>query len=137
MKRLERDRPSINLLDTFSVKEVLRAAASPHVIMVFIMFFMVGTSLFGLALFLPSMVNQLGFSPNKTQLLTVGPFAAAFFGRAVFFQSAISQRAYCLFVHVICSDFNFFFLVGSLPNKRYHSCPHFQPRRYRLRSLSR
>ena len=36
--------------------------------------------LYGLALFLPSIVSQLGFSPNKTQLLSVGPFAAGFFG---------------------------------------------------------
>ena len=34
----------------------------------------------GLALFLPSIVMQLGFSPNKTQLLSVGPFAAGFIG---------------------------------------------------------
>jgi len=47
--------------------------------MVFIMFFMIGTTLYGLALFLPSIVSQLGFSPNKTQLLSVGPFAAGFF----------------------------------------------------------
>ena len=52
--------------------------------MVFIMFFMVGTMLYGLALFLPSIVSQLGFSPNKTQLLSVGPFAAGFFGERFF-----------------------------------------------------
>lgn len=41
-------------------------------------YFMGGTNLFGLALFLPSIVNQLGNSPNKSQLLSVGPFGAAF-----------------------------------------------------------
>jgi MFS family permease len=79
MSRLERDRPSIKQVDKFTFKEVMRSACSPHVIMVFIMFFMVGTMLYGLALFLPSIVSQLGFSPNKTQLLSVGPFAAGFF----------------------------------------------------------
>jgi len=79
MSRLERDRPSITPVDKFTFKEVLRSASSPHVIMIFLMFFMGGTALYGLALFLPSIVSQLGFSPNKTQLLSVGPFAAGFF----------------------------------------------------------
>ena len=80
MSRLEKDRPSIKPVDKFTFKEVIRSASSPHVIMVFIMFFMVGTMLYGLALFLPSIVSQLGFSSTKTQLLSVGPFAAGFFG---------------------------------------------------------
>ena len=48
--------------------------------MVFIMFVMDGTTLYGLAYFLPSIVKQLGFSANKTQLLSVGPFVAGFLG---------------------------------------------------------
>jgi len=78
-RRLEMDRPSINSSEKFTPKEVFRSLISPHVIMVFIIFFMVGTTLYGLALFLPSIVNQLGFSPTKSQLLSVGPFATAFF----------------------------------------------------------
>lgn len=78
MARLERDRPFINPLDSFSLKYVVQSLTSPHVILVFIAYFMSGTNLFGLALFLPSIVNQLGNSPNKSQLLSVGPFAAAF-----------------------------------------------------------
>jgi hypothetical protein len=80
MSRLERDRPTIKPVDKFTFKEVMRSASSPHVIMVFIMFFMAGTMLYGLALFLPSIVSQFGFSPTKTQLLSVGPYAAGFFG---------------------------------------------------------
>jgi len=76
---LVRDRPSIKVDDKFTVKEFMRSASSPHVIMVFIMFFMAGTMLYGLAYFLPSIVDQLGFSANKTQLLSVGPFAVGFF----------------------------------------------------------
>lgn len=34
----------------------------------------------GYSFFLPSIVNQLGFSPNVTQLLSAGPFAAGSFG---------------------------------------------------------
>jgi hypothetical protein len=80
MKRLEADRLTISPEDHFSFREVLKSFTSPHVIILFLMSFMNGTTLFGLALFLPSIVNQLGFSANKTQLLTVGPFAAGFFG---------------------------------------------------------
>ena len=62
--------------------------------MVLIMFFMAGTLHFGLALFLPSIVSQLGFSPNKTQLLSVGPFVAGFFGERS--KCDISLKAYFL-----------------------------------------
>ena len=48
--------------------------------MVFLMFFMIGTTLYGLAFFLPSIVDQLGFGANKTQLLSVGPFVVGFLG---------------------------------------------------------
>ncbi|KAF8815170.1 MFS general substrate transporter [Phlegmacium glaucopus] len=80
MRRLEKDRPSIKMVDSFSLKEVVRSVTSPHVIIVMIIAFMGGTMIYGLALFLPSIINELGFSPSKSQLLSVGPFAAGFFG---------------------------------------------------------
>jgi len=83
MARLERDRPSIKPSDKFSGKEILRSIRSPQVIMIFVLAFMNGTCLYGLALFLPSIVRELGFSPNKTQLLSVGPFATGFVGAFV------------------------------------------------------
>lgn len=78
MARLEQDRLFINPLDEFKWKYVTQSFTSPHVILAFMIYFMGGTNLFGLALFLPSIVNQLGNSPNKSQLLSVGPFGAAF-----------------------------------------------------------
>lgn len=81
MSRLEKDGPSsIKPMDKFSFKTIMRSISSPHVIMVFIGFFMGGTMLYGLAFFLPSIVKELGFSTVKTQLLSVGPFAAGFLG---------------------------------------------------------
>ncbi|KAF9447485.1 MFS general substrate transporter [Macrolepiota fuliginosa MF-IS2] len=80
--RLEHDRPSVTpgvASDKFSFREILRSLTSIHVIILFIVLFLVGTTLYGLALFLPSIVNQLGFSPVRSQLLSVGPFAAGFF----------------------------------------------------------
>lgn len=39
---------------------------------------MYGAWLFGLAYFLPTIVNELGFSKTDTQLVSVGPYAAGF-----------------------------------------------------------
>lgn len=81
--RLEHDRPSVtpNIpSDKFTFREIFRSITSIHVILLFLMLFVSGTTLYGLALFSPSIVNQLGFSPVRSQLLSVGPFAAGFFG---------------------------------------------------------
>ncbi|KAL9710558.1 hypothetical protein Ac2012v2_006094 [Leucoagaricus gongylophorus] len=81
-KRLELDRPAITAnapSDKFSFRETLYSLTSIHVFLVFINLFMLGTILYGLALFSPSIIGQMGFSPVKSQLLSVGPFAAGFF----------------------------------------------------------
>ena len=74
------DRPSITSAVKFSFKEIMRSVGSPHVIIVFVMMFMTGMMGYGLAIFLPSIVNQLGFSPNVTQLLSAGPFMVGYIG---------------------------------------------------------
>ena len=79
-ERLACDRPAIYAHQSFSFKEVFCSLTSPHVIISFVILFCHGTILYGLALFLPSIVNQLGFSPKKTQLISVGPYAVAFIG---------------------------------------------------------
>lgn len=80
-RRLERDRPLISTHDAFKPKEILKALLSPHVIILFVVFFLGGTLLYGLALFLPSIVRQLGFSTTQSQLLSVGPFVVGFLGQ--------------------------------------------------------
>ena len=80
-------------VDSFNVREIFRSLSSPHVIILFIMFFMSGTVLYGLALFLPSIVNQLGFSPTHSQLLSVGPFAVGFVGEFVVWFRVISYQS--------------------------------------------
>ncbi len=97
--RLEHDRPSVTTgvpADKFSFREVYRSFTSIHVIINFVMLFMIGTTLYGLAFFLPSIVNQLGFSPVKSQLLSAGPFGAGFFGKYLFLKVLImdSRRTY-------------------------------------------
>ncbi|KAF6759370.1 major facilitator superfamily domain-containing protein [Ephemerocybe angulata] len=77
-RRLERDRPLINTIDKFSFKEIFQSLRSPQVIILSILFFMGGTVLFGQALFLPSIIRHLGFTPYKSQMLSVGPFVVGF-----------------------------------------------------------
>jgi len=89
MERLKRDRPFVNPVDTFSFKQVFASMTSPHVILMSLVSFMAGTNSFGLAYFLPSIVSSLGFSPNKSQLLSVGPFAGGFLGMSYIFPSII------------------------------------------------
>lgn len=76
--RLARDRPTTAPLDSFSIHHILHALTSRHVIIMVIMLFMDGTMLFGLALFLPTNVSDLGYSNASAQLVSVGPYAAAF-----------------------------------------------------------
>ena len=131
MKRLERDRPSITMVDTFSFKEIMRSLSSLHVIMVTAMMFMNGMMAYGLALFLPSIVNELGFGTSTTQLLSVGPFATGFIGKS--FPSAV----YGLFTAWFCSNFNFCVFVGSLCIKRYYHCHRLHSRCYWFRPFSK
>jgi MFS transporter, ACS family, DAL5 transporter family protein len=77
-RRLEQDRPSIS--DELSLEPVIRALMSPHVIIMFVVGFLLGTIIFGLALFMGSILNELGFTPTRSQLLGAGPFGAGVFG---------------------------------------------------------
>ena len=95
MRRLERDRPCIQPVDKFTFKEVLRSVTSPHVIIMLIMAFMIGTVSAGISLFIPSIVRQLGFSPGHTQLLSAGPAAAGIVGECLS-KRDISRLILCL-----------------------------------------
>lgn len=79
LARLERDRPTIFPLDVFTLREFFRAIFSLQVIIVSILFFMVGTIEFGMAMTLPSVIGQLGFNGMRAQLLGVGPFIPALY----------------------------------------------------------
>lgn len=57
---------------------VLSVYKSWYLYPMFIIMFCGGTTVFGLAFFMPSIVLGMGFSPIRTQLMTVPPFAVAF-----------------------------------------------------------
>ncbi|KAI0272078.1 MFS general substrate transporter [Russula aff. rugulosa BPL654] len=63
--------------EVFSWSEVASVFTdAPHVLLMAFPFFFVG--LYGLAFFTPTVVSALGYSPQRTQLLTVPPYACSF-----------------------------------------------------------
>jgi len=70
----------------------------------------------GLVLFLPSIVSELGFSRNKAQLLTVGPFAVGFFGAFIHWTCRQKPTLPALFY---CSYIDVRVPVRPLPIERY------------------
>ncbi|KAF9473919.1 MFS general substrate transporter [Pholiota conissans] len=79
--------------DGFSWVEVGRAFALPQVWMLAVLFFFAGTILYGMAFFTPSIVQTLGYTSKRAQLMSVPPFAAAFFLTMV--GAYISDRYRC------------------------------------------
>jgi sugar phosphate permease len=77
VRRLEEDGPAKES-GAFNLKALLSAFRSPHILILCIVLFVNGTSLFGLANFAPSIVKSMGYEGTKTQLFTVPPFAIAF-----------------------------------------------------------
>ncbi|EEH21202.2 hypothetical protein PABG_03433 [Paracoccidioides brasiliensis Pb03] len=80
--------------ETVSTKRVLSVFKDPHVLNLCAILFCNGANLFGLAYFTPSIVQALGYSPIRTQLLTVPPFACAFAATmtAAYFADRFKQR---------------------------------------------
>ena len=77
----ERLKSDLDLLDSekATISKALSIYKDIHNWLLFILMFVSGTVLFGLAYFTPSIVQGLGYSPIRTQLMTVPPFAVAFF----------------------------------------------------------
>ncbi|KAJ3576981.1 hypothetical protein NP233_g27 [Leucocoprinus birnbaumii] len=67
-------------IDAFSWREVGKAFMLPQIWFLAVVLFCDGTVLYGLAYFSPSIVQGLGFTASRAQLMTVPPFAAAFVG---------------------------------------------------------
>ena len=61
-----------------TLKKVCSILKDPHIWILSCISFCSGACLFGLAYFTPSIVQALGYSQTKTQLLTVPPFAIGF-----------------------------------------------------------
>ncbi|KLJ09713.1 hypothetical protein EMPG_14860 [Blastomyces silverae] len=80
--------------ETVTVKRVLSTFKDPYILNMCAILFCSGANLFGLAYFTPSIVQALGYSPTRTQLLTVPPFACAFVATMIsaYFADRYKQR---------------------------------------------
>jgi len=91
--RLARDRPMADeAFEHFSFAEVLASLKSPHVLINSASLFMSGTMIYSLAYFQPTIVNSLGYSASRSQLMSVPPFVVAFI---VMLVTAYISDKYC------------------------------------------
>ncbi|KAJ7653195.1 major facilitator superfamily domain-containing protein [Mycena polygramma] len=79
--------------DGLNWPDIIYAFKSPHIMLMAIMGFFGGSTQGGLAYFEPSIVQTLGYSPARTQLMSVPPFAVSFVLSLV--SAAISDRYRC------------------------------------------
>ncbi|KAI0320432.1 MFS general substrate transporter, partial [Amylostereum chailletii] len=81
--------------EVFSWSEVASVFTdAPHVLLLGLPLFFSGVTLYGLANFTPTIVNALGFSPTRSQLLSVPPYACSFVFSIVasYFSDRYGQR---------------------------------------------
>jgi len=86
--------------DSFSWGEVGKAFTSIQVLVVGIVFFFSGVVLYSLAYFTPSIVQSLGYTAAKAQLMSVPPFSVAFVFAMI--TAWISDRYQCRGVVTVC-----------------------------------
>ncbi|KAF8219144.1 MFS general substrate transporter [Tricholoma matsutake] len=111
-------------IDMFSWREVRQAFTLPQVWMLAVIFFLDGTVLYGLAYFTPSIVQGLGYTAARAQLMSVPPFASAFV--VTMFSAWISDRYHCrglvtMFSCTLCVIGFAMFLGGHTNTVRYGS----------------
>ncbi|GIC88891.1 putative MFS transporter [Aspergillus udagawae] len=76
--RLQQDSNNFETESKVTFKGVISVLKDLHVWIACLILFCNGACLFGLAYFSPSIVQALGYSPTKTQLMTVPPYACGF-----------------------------------------------------------
>ncbi|KAJ7611763.1 major facilitator superfamily domain-containing protein [Roridomyces roridus] len=79
--------------DSFSWGEVAKGFTSIHVLISSVLFFFGGVVLYSLAYFAPSIIQSLGYSASKAQLMSVPPFSVAFVLTMI--TAWISDRYHC------------------------------------------
>ncbi|KAG1860508.1 major facilitator superfamily domain-containing protein [Suillus tomentosus] len=101
--------------DGFSWIEVIRCCQSIHVWLLAPVLFFLGTTLYGLAYFEPTIVAGLGYTGNKAQLMSAPPFAVAFVVSMI--TAVISDRYKCrgfmLIFFSICNLVGFIMFYAS------------------------
>lgn len=110
--------------NSFSWGEVLKAFTSIHVMIVGVIFFFSGVVLYSLAYFTPSIVQSLGFTASRAQLMSVPPFSVAFVLTMI--TAYISDRYQCrglvtVFGSVLCTAGFAIFLASKNQHVQYGS----------------
>lgn len=101
------------MADSFSWREVGEAFTLPQVWLLALAAFFGGATIFALAYFTPSIVQGLGYTVMRTQLMTVPPFAVSFIVSLAV--SYVSDRYHCrgaisIFCAILCIiGFSLFF----------------------------
>ncbi|KAK0445879.1 major facilitator superfamily domain-containing protein [Armillaria borealis] len=110
--------------ERFEWKEVRKAFVAPHVWILGVVFFFSGAVLFGLAFFTPSIVQSLGYTAARSQLMSVPPFAAAFalsMTTAYLCDRFHIRGLVCVATSIIALIGFIIFLTSSSANTRYGS----------------
>jgi len=111
-------------IDSFSWREVGMAFKLPQVWLLAVVFFFDGTVLYGLAYFTPSIVQGLGYTSTRAQLMSVPPFAVAFVLSMI--GAFVSDRYRCrgytsMFASLLCVIGFAMFLASTHHNVQYAS----------------
>ncbi|KAG2072381.1 MFS general substrate transporter [Suillus decipiens] len=105
--------------DDFSWTEVLRCFQSIHVWLLAPVLFFLGTTLYGLAYFEPTIVKELGYAGTNAQLMSAPPFAVAFVVSII--TAVISDRYKCRgFMLIFFSVCNLIGFVMFYASESYH-----------------
>lgn len=123
LRELAEDWSGDDETDMFSWSEVWSVFVDgPHVLLLCLPMFLNGVMLFGLANFVPTIVNALGFSPTHSQLLAAPPYACSFVVSVMcsYFADRYRQRGpMCIFVNLIATAGYAIFLGTSNRHANY------------------
>lgn len=91
--------------DKVSLKKIASVFKDVHVLLVCAILFSSGVCLYGLAYFTPTIVQAMGYSNTKTQLLTVPPYVSAFGVTMItaYVADRYRQRGACAFATTLLS----------------------------------
>ncbi|KAK0202234.1 major facilitator superfamily domain-containing protein [Desarmillaria ectypa] len=128
LRRAEREYVANQVVETggekFEWREVRKAFVAPHVWILGVVFFFSGAVLFGLAFFTPSIVQSLGYTAARSQLMSVPPFAAAFalsMTTAYLCDRFHIRGIVCIVTSIMALIGFIMFLTSSSANTRYGS----------------
>jgi len=102
-------------VDAFSWSEVGKAFMLPQVLFLGVVLFCDGTVLYGLAYFTPSIVQGLGYTAARAQLMAVPPFATAFVVATIcaYFSDRYRCRGLVMVLSSIMCAIGFAMFLGS------------------------